>query len=550
MKMYKYLIVTFLILLVGACDEDKLIETPLDFLSPGISYSTPNDINAALVTNYGLVRKTINGDWEHNYHTGTDLAQGARRTSGRFENYSVDLTPQSYQVEYQWAQYYDIILNSNVILGRIEDVEYLSEVEKNVHIGEAKFFRGFAYRCLVNIFGGVPIILEETKSPKRDYTRATREETINQAIADLEFAADNLPGVTDVIDGKLNNAAALHVLAELYISAGDPDKAIAAATQVIDDSNIALMTSRFGIHADEDGDTYWDLFQKDNQNRSIGNTEGIFVLQTEFLVVGEGSMTFRFEREYGPLIWFLNAPDGQKVLKGATTENGGRPVGQVRGTTYYFHDIWRDGGNWDIDIRNHERSIKRDYTVNNPNSSWFGQKISDFPQSWFDALTEQDTLRDYYPFVTKISTFNDHPAELINPNTGVMVRSAGGTITDWYLMRVAETYLLRAEAYLAKGNKTAAAADINMLRNRAGAIPVLAADVDIDYILDERMRELNFEEARRMTLSRLNLLYERTNAHNTFSTNMEPYNNLFPIPFSEIEKNTLEVLEQNPGYTN
>ncbi len=75
--------------------------------------------------------------------------------------------------------------------------------------------------------------------------------------------------------------------------------------------------------------------------------------------------------------------------------------------------------------------------------------------------------------------------------------------TDWYMIRIAETYLLRAEARLAQGNKSGAAEDINVLRNRAGAKPCTAADIDIDYILDERVRELFGEEQRWVTLSRL-----------------------------------------------
>ena len=75
------------------------------------------------------------------------------------------------------------------------------------------------------------------------------------------------------------------------------------------------------------------------------------------------------------------------------------------------------------------------------------------------------------------------------------------------------------------------------------------AEIDIDFILDERLRELNFEEKRRLTLARLGLVYERTIQYNPFVT-MESYHNLYPIPFSEIERNTEAELEQNSGYTN
>ncbi|MCP4373226.1 MAG: RagB/SusD family nutrient uptake outer membrane protein [Deltaproteobacteria bacterium] len=561
MKKFKFIIITVLLVSFGACDEGILVEEPLDFYSPENSYQTPADIDAALVSIYRQIRVFYLGNWKGTtfLHVGTDLGMGCRNpATDDFGDYRVALVPNTDVALSYWKQFYKMVFNSNTILDRLEAIDYNSEEEKNAQIAEAKFFRGYAYRCLINLYGGVPIVLNEITSPQRDFVRATKEESIAQAINDLEFAADYLPGVAEVkYEGKVSSAAALHVLAELYISAGDYDKSITAASAVIDDPNISLMTTRFGRKADIEGDPYWDLFQRFNLNRSSGNMEGILVLQNEFNIPGGadgnayGDDGFLYERTYGPLYWFLNDPDGEKIFIGPTTQNGGRPVGFIRFTPYFLNGIW-DTDNWDVDIRNNERNIQRDWVVDNPSSAYFGQKISDFPQSWYDNLSDLDTLRDYHPLATKISTYNDHPDDLMkDTETGVVESTAGATYNDWYLMRVAETYLLRAEAYLNKGDMAAAAEDINAVRNRAGAIDVDAADVNIDYILDERMRELSWEEPRRMTLSRLGLLPERVTKYNPYSgLTVESHNNLFPIPYSEIERNTLEVLEQNPGYIN
>ena len=102
-----------------------------------------------------------------------------------------------------------------------------------------------------------------------------------------------------------------------------------------------------------------------------------------------------------------------------------------------------------------------------------------------------------------------------------------------------------------------AADDINELRKRAQAPLVSASDIDIDFILDERARELHFEEYRLLTLKRLGKLVERVTDHNpyyngTYDTGfvIQDYHNLWPIPQQEIERNTEAVLEQNPGYAN
>lgn len=118
------------------------------------------------------------------------------------------------------------------------------------------------------------------------------------------------------------------------------------------------------------------------------------------------------------------------------------------------------------------------------------------------------------------------------------------------MVRLAETYLLRAEAYLANNEPQLAADDINALRERANASLVTAGEMDIDYILDERMRELGLEEKRKLTLMRLGLMYDRVLKYNPFyvEEGLEEHFNLWPIPADEIEGNRGAELEQNPGY--
>lgn len=89
----------------------------------------------------------------------------------------------------------------------------------------------------------------------------------------------------------------------------------------------------------------------------------------------------------------------------------------------------------------------------------------------------------------------------------------------------------------------------NVIRNRAHAKPVLTSQVTLDYILDERMRELGVEERRRITLMRMGKLYDRVMKCNPYyAKEMKKHYELWPIPYKEIEANRGAVLEQNPGY--
>ena len=126
----------------------------------------------------------------------------------------------------------------------------------------------------------------------------------------------------------------------------------------------------------------------------------------------------------------------------------------------------------------------------------------------------------------------------------------GSSSNDFIKMRLAETYLLRAEAYFRKGDLENAADDINVLRNRAHAVEIGASDVTIDFILDERARELVVEEPRRRTLMRMGVLYERVKKYNPSSAStVQPHHELWPIPQSAIDSNTGSELQQNPGYS-
>ncbi len=272
---YNKLYACILLLGIWSCDESSILEEiPLDFASPENSYVTFSDFNAAVYALYDQSR-VILSDGEHrplDYIYGTDLGyNGANQLNVRFGSYLATLLPTSGMVEFHWSQYYRVISGANIILNRKDDSQ-MSETQKTLTEAQAKLFRGFAYRNLAHLYGGVPLELDEVSSPKTDYARASREAVYLQAAEDLEFAAANLPGITAVQDGEINNLAAYHILAEVYVSLKRWTDAIEAASMVINDPNTALMTDRFGSLSSEPGDVYWDLFRRYNQNRGVGNT--------------------------------------------------------------------------------------------------------------------------------------------------------------------------------------------------------------------------------------------------------------------------------------
>jgi hypothetical protein len=535
-------------------DNEFLKENPLDFYSTGNSFVTFQNYQGALFDIYAQLRTFKFNPNENGYaHMyGTDIMINARRTAEnlRWGNYSVTLNPTGAIPLYHWNGMYKVITSANSIIDRLVDNSVLTADEKKLVDAEARFFRALGYRNLVYIFGGVPLLLNEVTSPKTDFERATREEVIAQIEADLIIASQNLPAINMVADGRLSNLAALHLLSEIYIVQEKWDLAVGAASAVIDDPNTALMTSRFGSLANQPGDVFYDLFRVGNQNRSSGNREAIWVAQFELDILGGGLNSTNiagnvFERVHAPAVFTITDPDGRPGSIGSrsTLNTGGRGVSFMRPTQYMENLIWQS--DFENDIRNSKFNYVRDFIYDNPASNYYDSSLVKYPGRNYLAESWR-----WYPYITKVTTPGQHPANIIaNTETLLLTNGAGSTYTDQYYMRLSETYLLRAEAYLGKGELANAAADINLVRVRANASPVSPANVTIDYILDERARELSFEEDRRLTLTRLNRLVPRVRQFNDLNnTNILDHHALWPIPAREIEANINGNLQQNPGY--
>lgn len=543
-----------LLLSFWSCNDDEiLVEVPKDFFVVDNAYTSPESIVFAITGLHQGIRGGFIGDSGTDLMLrGTDMGNSTTRTSvyGGASDINVNSD------YYFWIIMYRNIARANTILSRIDAIKYPSEELKNAHKAEARFFRAFSYRTLAHLYGGVPIELNEVTIPRRDYVRASREEVYLQCVEDLKFASEHLPSINEIdAQGRIAKAAANHLLSEVYISLKEWDKAIAAASAVIDNPDFGLMTERFGRRADVPNKcSYWDLFQRGNLDRKSGNKETIWTLEYAYNIPGgsgpqNNQNNIQFERRFGYLYYsFLKDPDGKPFYKYPTTQDGGRGSSGLIYTEYFKYGIWQNAGN---DTRDDEHNIRRKtWRVENPESNYFGKELWEFDVS--DLKLSSDTARDLQGLYMKLTTPGDHPADLIkNPETGELYSYAGGTHHGWYYMRLAETYLLRAEAYLGKGDKVNAASDINAVRARAKASLVAPADVDIDYILDERLRELSFEELRRVTLARLNMVYERVQKYSPeIKDRVQPHWDLLPIPISVIEVNTEAELIQNPGYTN
>lgn len=569
-------------LLTGCNESAFLREVPEDFVSTSNAFKTEADFDMSVNDLYDVTRWEFYGRDESkpfDYVYGTDLVYDGESNVTRHSNMIAAYDPNSNIPKLHWDALYKLIAEANVLIDR-SATSALSDEKKKMFEAKGRFFRGFAYRTLGYLYGGVPLELHEVPTPKKDYKRSTREETLKQSMEDVKFAAESLPDIASVRDGEVSSTAAYHLLAEIYLALGMNEEAGEAATKVIDNPAMALMKERFGSRKNEKpGDVYWDLFREDNQNRKSGNTEGIWVIQYETNLPGGGSSTvdvkktgnYCFERNFGPKVSDveLRLDNGKVYIPfdfPISDYTGGRGIGWGISAKYFTNTVW-DEDVQKKDMRNHNHNFVRKFAVNNPKDKARLKEIGidsidvdNPPAGLVVGIGASTTIpgRFLYAYQSKCTALGHHPEELfMDKATLKLLSTAGATYTDQYMFRLAETYLLRAEAYLNLNRKDLAAADINAVRRRAHAVDISADKVTLDYILDERMREFGIEEKRRLTLMRTGMLYDRVMKCNPYYANpktngdgigMQKHYNLWPIPQSAIEANTDAVLEQNPEY--
>lgn len=585
-----------LLLVAGLCsfsacnDSGFLTEKPKTIYTTENSYETVDQVKASVTNLYVHIRywysqnKFLKG-------LGSDVMDTPYfRCSGNgycnFSSWSSSSCSSNdvYNAMFQLVNY----ANQTMEGWNKEGLSWENENEKNEVLGEILFFRGYGYLTLGELFGGVPIVDQFYQTLKLDFTRASREETYKFAIKDLETAAVSLPDYPSEA-GRVAKGTAYHFLSEAYVAlatiknnnSDDLRKAVEYADKVI--AMHPLMIERFGSRATQgatkngieayypEGNVFFYLFQEGNYDYCEGNTEALWTLQHDYDVSHQygGNNAINFPREFSPV--YRDVPwkpeykeDG--ASSGPWNDNidlneypggnvcaylGGRGIGSISPTTYVIEDVW-DGDLWN-DMRNAPCNIRREFVCMDTKHSMYGKVV---PKSMLDH-TILMKISEYYPIWTKLTPIDDW---------GYDDLESGGNRTnifwDQYACRSAETVLLKAEAYLRMGDKEAAADAVNILRKRAKCEKLCTADViNLQYILNERVRELYGEERRWVTLLRLGQDgINSINEHAMYIVSQPYFGDmsvgkpkisrwtLFPIPQTVIDTNTGAVIEQNEGW--
>jgi hypothetical protein len=584
------------------CSDDWLLPQPL-------SIFTPESVLTDSRGFYGLLSACERNEREEYYGDGnamhTELifsdmcVQGQTNRMGAAQNMNLSITPTSQlrhnrynMIGWFWQEFYEVIKWANVVINRIDDAEWHNEAERNQVLGSAYFHRSYCYYRMTQQFGDVPFIGREIQGPKLDFYSTKREVILEKIKKDMEFAVQWCSD--DVDRGRATRGACYHLLTLINLALGDFDDAIASANGVINGGVYSLMTTPFGEIPQEPGSFLRDqgIIRDDiiarlhwPANKALPeNKEVLYMFISRDELPSSRSRT-SLMRHVAPFwsntsSFMLYTPDGKGPGTSASlgceidlVETFGRGYGNMRLTWWAQRTVWDDPndlrhkkGNW-INME--------DLVYNSPSlqgvSAYYGQPLQR-DDAEGNVLTG-DTIMNWHGW----PHYKGFAPDPLNS------RPDGG-YADIYCYRLADTYLLRAEAYWWKGDQVNAMADINAVRTRAGCDPYTdPSKIDIGTVLDERARELYYEEPRKTELTRIsyllaqtgksyngktytmenfgtdNFFYDRIMEKNDFYNKgvvnisgveykISPYHVLWCIPQAAISANTEGVINQNYGY--
>ena len=611
MKTKKIKVLMFAAILSGfaACSDEWLKPDALSFFTPENTFVDVDGITGALIACERQLRNEFYNDAApivFEYLSSDVCVDGGTDMSRTHIDMNLLLTPTGLlnsteysKVGWYWTESYYGLKYANTVINRIDVATYKDEAERNGYLSMGYFHRAYLYYRLTHQFGDVPYVGNEVMAPKTDYYSTKREVILQSIKKDMEFAAQW--GIVNADIGLVSRGACGHLLTKINLALALFDDAIASATAVIEGGQYSLMTNRFGIDANNTNkNVIWDLHRGENKS-ILANRECLKnVISRESNP--DGSDRIQTMRHAVPF-WSasggnaIRTPNGKTGLSTNTdieyeyVKTYGRGVSKMRPTPYFSKMIWDLD---DTDLR-HQRSWydddgvfqqgnwmeMEDMVYNNPSllnpasaeysPEWYGKPLQ-FQDDEGVVLTA-DTIRNWH-------AWPHYKVFVPDPTQSLWI----GGRTDWYIYRLAETYLLRAEAYFWKGEMQRAADDINMVRRRAQAREISASEVNMRMILDERARELYYEEPRKSELTRIAFIYAQTGkpaddgtvySLSNFSEKnfwydhimsveyfrnkgvetmhadvftMSPFHVLWPVPQESINSNVNGVINQNKGY--
>ena len=445
----------------------------------------------------------------------------------------------------EWNSLYAAINVCNTGIKKVGEVSDYTTQQKTQREAELRFLRAFYYWHIVETWGGVHFTTEPTEGVVTTANKTPVDKFYTQIFEDLQFAAANLPA-TSTQYGKATIPVAKAFLARMYLTRGKNAEAISLANDVIKNYGFTLAAK------------YSDLWNMAN----LKNKEVVWAVDYSPNLSFNDIATTSFPSGHsrgsnnGHLM-FLMVYDQVNTAILIRDINNGRPFNRYMPTLSLLNMF---------DETNDARYDASFQTV------WFANKAATgFAIGDTAAYAAKTTIpaavmnsKKYTTYdLSKVYGANGVPIQRrfyvslkkFKDSTRTSIAEAQSA-RDAFVIRLAEMYLIAAEAELNIGKSDSAAYYLNVIRTRA-ALPgrtanmqVTPAQVTLDFILDERAREFAGEQLRWFDLKRTGKLVDRVKALNPDAV---PYikatHVVRPIPQGQIDAiSNKDEFRQNDGY--
>ncbi|MVN74928.1 RagB/SusD family nutrient uptake outer membrane protein [Hymenobacter sp. HMF4947] len=480
---------------------------------------------------------------------GTDTyTMGSDGTYKFMNQYTTQLDSRTQPVIDVWNAFYVGINTANAVIDQAPNVTGLDDATKKRRVAEVKFLRAHHYFVLVQQFGAVPLVLKQSTTASKEATRTPVPQVYAAIVSDLESALPDLTATTPDY-GRVTKGACEHLLARVYLTkatseaaaADDYAKAATYAQNVIKNYSYRLLPD------------FASVFQ---QGSGEVNDEVIFATQytSDPTTNGVGNETH---------LYYVMEYDVQAGMKRDIFY--GRPFRRFRPTEYTLNTVFSNRTN---DSR-YQKSFRTVYLSNNPGTFtnlFDASKTSITVKAGDTAIylpgvewtLAQRAKKPYQVLVPSLYRPNLFPTltKFLDPLRPDLQYQPGSR--DFLMFRLAETYLIAAEALFKQGKTAEALPFINTVRRRAAfagkeaAMEITASQLTMDFIMQERERELLGEMFRWFDLKRWGILIDRVKLYNPDAApNIRAgKHELRPIPQDQIDRTAggIASFPQNPGY--
>ena len=540
-------------LAISSCSKEFLQPDPLSIYMPNETFNTESGLLSAMA----ICDRHLKGYWATDNNemltlgteyifselmvaSNTDkrsmMADVANMLTPTSDNSTHQNLDRSNSLWYLWDETYKGISYANTIIKYVDQVQTLSEQDRNAYKGRAYFHRAFRYMALVFEYGDVPLVTTIIDVPKQNYQSTKRDAILQMITKDMEFAVQWVPDQKNMsLIGLINKGACRMLLAKCYLAIGEYQKAKEQTDILIDQSGYALMTESFGTFNDGgEAQTWpitrnviWDMHRP--ENKLIASNREVIMGMPNRGADAESFVKMLTMRILYPFVFDsrIQTADGKQALLNIKRNSGdynakydymrafGRGIATFRPTSFQTQGLWSVNGRPDEGDLRHSSKMgnwvrMEDYKVNNKASKDFGKPVT-LKDPATGKLLCSDTIRRWYD-VPHYKFFLDDPVSEANISGSDGARGAtNGGVADWYLYRLAEAYLLRAEAkyYINPADGTIKD-DLNAVRQRAKCTELYQGAANIGDIMNERARELYWEEWRNVELKRVSLCLARS----------------------------------------